>query len=476
MAFRALAAVLLTVAPALAQAPPAPYAPFVGEHTSLLVRFDPRAIDVGATFDALGRHFDRIAEQASLHPDERRQARERLDAARRVVLERVQAWRQAGGREVYLLGDLETLEPLLVVPLGEGARPEALEALVRELPVPKDWRSAQAHGALLMGTEKGLREAEALVPAERADLTDALQVMGEAPLAAVLVPSEALREAQQGPPDRLRVIEPLLEAAYAQAFGWGPLLAGGVVRLVEAGAAVTVAPEFGVRIVYVSDRHMVQAMPLMVDGAFDSLMDAGQRWGIVREAQREALDELLRTQVEGSQVILALSQERLLAIAAMVVPGIVSADRRHLGWSEENLRTLNRGIGWYLAAADEPSAGPGMAGWPPPIDGWLPSMKALVPMFRSRPDARGPYDWRDVPNPFDSPRYESVDPIDYVYIRPSAPLDELPAPERTVLMYEKFDTWPALGIPVLFADYHIEVIESRERFDELLTGKDGRDD
>jgi prepilin-type processing-associated H-X9-DG protein len=44
-------------------------------------------------------------------------------------------------------------------------------------------------------------------------------------------------------------------------------------------------------------------------------------------------------------------------------------------------------------------------------------------------------------------------------------------PSRTVMLYEKFNAWPARGISVGFVDGHVEIINDQKAFEELLEPK-----
>jgi hypothetical protein len=56
-------------------------------------------------------------------------------------------------------------------------------------------------------------------------------------------------------------------------------------------------------------------------------------------------------------------------------------------------------------------------------------------------------------------------------LRPAKRITEIPEPARAVLLHEEFKTWPRHGVIVGFADGHIEVITTQERFRELIENR-----
>lgn len=59
----------------------------------------------------------------------------------------------------------------------------------------------------------------------------------------------------------------------------------------------------------------------------------------------------------------------------------------------------------------------------------------------------------------------------WIYRRPADTLAKIENPSVVVLIHEEYKTWPSAGLVVGFADGHVEVIETEDRFKELLKNK-----
>ena len=55
----------------------------------------------------------------------------------------------------------------------------------------------------------------------------------------------------------------------------------------------------------------------------------------------------------------------------------------------------------------------------------------------------------------------------YVYIRPSVPAGKIDRPDKRMIAYDAVATVEQ-GIPVVFADGHVETITDKDQFDALL--------
>lgn len=117
----------------------------------------------------------------------------------------LEALRNAGARELYVLTTLDELPPLsrsnpfALAPLGEGADAKAIGELLcggAERGGPAAWTTcASIRGAVLAGDDATLERAKTTTSSARPDLAAALEAAGDAPIALALSAPEDLRRA-----------------------------------------------------------------------------------------------------------------------------------------------------------------------------------------------------------------------------------------------------------------------------------------
>lgn len=463
MAFRTLAAVLLTVAPALAQAPATPYAPYVDGDTRLVVCVDITRIDPEAIADLLTRPFEEQLARMELPQAEKREAMQQVqqvsDNATRQAREVIRSWQEVGGGGVYVV--LLNGAPLAIAPVAPGGDPAAMEAAWRQSQVPPE-AFARSSGVLLAGTRETLERARGIRPILRPEFAEAMDALGEAAAQGVLVPSAPTREVVAGRITQLPVPRALREQ-----------LAAAVEDVEWIGVMVQSPPQVRVELV---------AQMSSPAAAQQAQQAVGQYFALLREDGLERVMPfdltLFVPQSRGDHLVVALGPAEVWEVLEPFLDAppldprrklvralaLLDRERLRLRVSVSNLNGLGKALmlyeidhGRFPESLRDEELSHYMG-----IDPFNPEWVAAHPRRHF----------------LDSPRYEGPGPVDYVYIEPRADVrdDRHVAPGSVVVAYEKFDTWPALGLPVLFADYHTEVIESRERFEELLTGKDGRDD
>jgi hypothetical protein len=163
-------------------------APFIDEQTVLIAHVDLSRLDVDPLVDkAVELVRDLVPEaQAELEAfrREEKQARAGLKGLHA-------AFRQAGGKEVYLLFSVADVDfrrepaPFVIVPLGEGADEKALAAMFRQTHLEVQER---LRDVLFVGSAQTLSRLKALTPSPRGEIAEAFKAAGDTAAQAVLLP------------------------------------------------------------------------------------------------------------------------------------------------------------------------------------------------------------------------------------------------------------------------------------------------
>lgn len=432
----AAVAMLAVALPALGQAPAAPYAPFVNDSTFLVARADLAQIDADAMFDLVLDQLWRMGGQTGPRPADAGQGQspvlEGIEQARQQGRQQLQAWRQAGGREVYVVISAENPLPLLIAPVAPDADAQAIGAFLGQVQGPVE-AVAQAGNVVVAGPQEALTFARSISPSPRPEFERILNAPGEAQVRIAVVPTEAMRQQalaglQQASIEDLppALAEHALPAV--EGFRWGAV-------------AITLPPQLRVRVVLQSadaasaqrTREAIeQVVELLRQGGYGELPVFGP------------LMAMLMPQVQGSMLVTTLDQEQLLQLSEPLLASLQYArEQAKVAVSAANLNAI--GMGMHVYASEH--------------DGQLPPDLQTLVDARLMGSRAG----------LSSPRASAPQPISYEYRPPARTLEGLTDPQA-VVAFEKFDTWPELGVPVLFGDLHVEVIQSQEQFQRLLRG------
>ncbi len=149
--------------------------------------------------------------------------------------------------------------------------------------------------------------------------------------------------------------------------------------------------------------------------------------------------ELITPSVQGDQVVLALDNDKLMAMAKELQPAVVAArnQAQHVAGAS-NVRQLLMACHMYMAEHK--------GQWPDDLkatEKYLGASAAMVMKNPSRPEM----------NPA------------FVYVKPA--VVPVPRPAETVVVYEAHKDFGA-GVNVGFADGHVEFVRDAKRFDQLL--------
>ena len=442
-----IAIVLAGAAPAGAEefdpaACAAAIAPFIDEQTLAIVRIDVTRIAPAAIADMVLAH----AKSAGLEGPHLTQVEKAVRYGQGLGKQWIDSFRAAGGKDIYMAFSLalNIREPLFwVVPIGEDGDAETIGSLLISgkataepsrrgradglFPCAK--ASATLHGAVCAGSASALEALRQLRAHRRPKLVEAFAAAGPAAVQVLLLPTD----------DTRRIIEETLPALPPQ-LGGGPSTV--VTRgLLWAAVGIDAPPNLSLRLT-IQSQSPEAAKALR--GAILSAFSAFGKLGPVKEMMPgfDKLTASLVPQATGDKLRLKLSARRVdELVQGMLTPSLLRLrtwDKRSI--SIENVHAICVAIQMY--ASDK--------------DGQFP------PDLSALKDRLGPR-WEDIlANPSRPER-----PVGYVYVRPSAKMDDVKSPTDTIVIYEAHDEWGE-GINVGFADGHAEWIADQARFKKLL--------
>ncbi|NOX53273.1 MAG: DUF1559 domain-containing protein [Planctomycetes bacterium] len=299
-------------------------ASFLDEHTFAVVRVDFARMQVKPLVDKVARLIP-IAKLAET-PEE----------VQRDLQRTREAFLRTGARTlyfVYTLADVARGAPLFIVPLAEGAKADQLHAIFeKEAPL------CERRGDVLVAgnrwANQWLRELE---PTPRPELVEAFKAAGDAAIQVLLLP----------PPYSRRVIEELMPTLPAPLGGRpSTILTEGVLW---GALSVDGPPRMSVRLVIQSrDAQAATALRTMWLDFLRRLSVQEKARGMVRDF--DTAFRLLTPQVEGSRVVLTLSEEdgSLNALLEMIGPPLEAARARtHRTQSMSNLKRLALAMHFY---------------------------------------------------------------------------------------------------------------------------------
>lgn len=424
---------LFTAALVVAGEAPPQWTDFVNQDTFAVVRVDLSEIDLDALSEygrevfvpgdpALGKFFDN---------DLPRWLRE---------------FRAAGGREVFLVMGTSDLAspptPSVIIPLSPAADADQLAGLLvtgRPDGAHTDGAGLAAKRmkqAVIVSTPVRLRLWQVFEPAKRPDLTAAMQAVDDCDLQiAIAFPvytrrlvELSLGDDQLPPPNDNVSVEQFLDALQWCAVGAERPPDFSVVTLVKA-----------------ADEEAAQLLMGVFDRTFRSYTEGDYAPGYRR------LAALIRGFVEprrdGDTLRNTLDRDQFVELVGrLVYPVLVRArDLARQVVSATRLTAIAKGISRYADAHD---------GHCPP------GLEKLV--------TKGFVQAEDLKSPFSDDL-----PVGFVYLDPGIPLGEIDNADTTIIAYDRFDTWPEIGVVCVFADLHVEKIRDPATFERRLAQNPG---
>ena len=289
-------------------------APFVDEQTVLIARVDVSRLEVDAIVDKAVELIRDVVPEAQAELDTFRKDEEQA----RAQLKKLQAaFRQAGGKDVYMLFSVADVDfhrepvPFLIVPLGEGADDKTLAALFRQTGLDVQQRLGDV---LFMGNLATLSRLEALSPVQRPEIAAAFQAAGDTAAQAIFLP----------PKYAARVIEEMLPQLPKE-IGGGPSTAI-TQGLLWAAVSADPPPKMSLKLV-------IQSRDAEAAGAFrEKLIGVLGLLGKQKDVRQmmpafDKLAALLTPKVEGDRLTLFFDQKNrgIAGIISLLKPPIEEA-------------------------------------------------------------------------------------------------------------------------------------------------------
>lgn len=288
-------------------------APFIDEQTVLIARVDLSQVEVDPIVDKAMELIGQVVPEALADPDKFRED----GAQARAMLKKLQAaFRQAGGREVYLLFSMADVDfrrepaPLLIIPLAEGADAKALADLCKTVMDVQQ----RLGDVLFVGTRPTLDRLKALRPVQRPEIAAAFRAAGDSVAQAIFLP----------PTHAARVIEEMLPKL-PEEIGDGPSTAI-THGLLWAVASADPPPKMALRLV-------IQSRDAGAAAAFREKWTAAfQLLGKQKEVRKrvptfDKIATLLRPKVEGDRLTLTFNEENqgVASLISLLTPPIQEA-------------------------------------------------------------------------------------------------------------------------------------------------------
>jgi prepilin-type processing-associated H-X9-DG protein len=325
--------------------------------------------------------------------------------------------RKAGVKRIYYVAsvaDRRTDPFFFVIPL-EGANEEAV---MKTFPEATEQEGHEKIGeAIISGPPATLSRLQNVEPAEQEDLAKALETIGDAPLrAAVLVPPELRAEAGHAPVPQIKTIVDNLT--------W-----------ITAAAQLPPKPSFKL-IGQCNDADAARSVATAVEELCAMANDNPEFDKM--EALREQLQQI-KPAVENDRITIAFDDAKLKTFTEAMVPAIIMARM-------DAMRAVSASNERQIVMAMMMHANDNNGAWPD-------DLKSLSGKYIQNKDV--------LKNPTGS-----GDEATYTYIKPSEAQTDTPASRMVV--YETFDEFPEDGINVGYADGHVELVTTKDQFDDLL--------
>ena len=416
-------------------------APFIDEQTITIVRIDMTRIDP----PAIAKQIMAYAKSIGVTDDDLKSVERDLAGPRKTATAWIEAFRKAGGKDVYMVFSLaySLREPVFwVAPLGEGGDAKAIGALLvsgkADGATSRPWRSgrpvfpcarvtATLHKAVCAAPASTLEALRKLRPHPRPNLVKAFAAAGDTAVQALVLPTD----------DARRVIDETLPELPKE-LGGGPSTA--VTRgLLWAAAGVNAPPKLSLTVI-VQSKDAESAKTLQ--GVIQNAVKALEKLPHARMVAFTKLAAALAPKADGDKLRLTLSAEQVdTLVAESFGPAFIRARRlAKRATSAANINSIGKGVALYVT--DNKGQFP-------------PDLAALKPYL-------GPAWKKMLTNPL-RPDLE----VGYVYVRPAVKLSDVKEPANTIVIYEAHEKWGE-GINVGFADGHVQRIADQAEFKKLL--------
>ena len=423
-----LTLIVTTATPATARA--ADISQFINEQTVFAGEADLTKLDAAAIEATLME----LAKAAGITgPDALQMKEAEAKANIGVATKWIDDVKQAGAKSIYLVMDstgMERYGPTVIIPATDAQAP-AIAKLVPIQPPPPGQPGGPHRPqvttipgvGVMFGATANVTRMKNFKPAPRADLAAGFKSAGAAPIKLAFALDTRTREqiTKNAPPMILGKPTTLI----TKDFQW-------------AGAAVTPPPNLSVKALAQStDANTAKQTDELIVSAILMNQKSGNKLP-------DELITLLTPRVQGSQLVLALDAKQINQVAVAMREPLMRGRQAALRvQSASNIRQIlqscllyaNENKGQY--PADMKELEKAMAQWMPE-----PAMVKRV---------------------LTNPRQPDVKPA-YVYIKPA---EGVKAPAETVVIYESHKDFGD-GINVGFADGHVEFVNRREQFDQML--------
>jgi hypothetical protein len=414
--------------------------PLLDPYTVVVGRMDLSVVDPTAIESAI---YDVI-------PGDNDAMRGAVHQARLGAEDWLQAFREAGGRELYIvvsLADLGTEPPVFTaVPLAPDSQPEALEAMARIFGSGPDPSTQVLHECVVSASTRILQRLEAHEGSLPRHLESAFAAMPPGVLQVALLPYEGSD----------RVIEDLMPRL--------PSVVGGgassvLTRGVLWGLVKVKAPPAGELELRVQSRtpEDAQALRQVVVSGLNALGHAKQVQHHIPDWSE--LQEALTPTVDGDGLGLRVNQADLVRwVTTVVAPALQKArqdaSQIHL---MNNLKQIALVVIMYSSDHDNTL--------PEHLADTLPYLGSAEVLLLPNDSTRPPADLKDRTRDEQAAWLDAHSP--FVYRLGGLKMSEIQSPARDVLVFQKPETASPAAIGVAFADGHAEIV-TREALDDLL--------
>ncbi|MBN2506361.1 MAG: hypothetical protein JXQ71_06675 [Verrucomicrobia bacterium] len=420
-------------------------APLTDDFTVAAARLDLTTLNLDAAFQTL-TDLTSDGLQSRLSPV----SAAMVASWKKAVKEWVSRFAEAGGREIYVLFNLNDLgmEPPLIVatPMNEGANVDALRELFVSSGLGKEGTCAVIKKCLVVAPKPILHRLEALQTAPAKNLRPAFAQAPPGALQAVFLP-------YQGAGRVLGEVMPVLP----------PILGGGSSAAVSHGfrwaiLSVSSPPALSVQLAIQGQTGPdAEALRRTIVASLDNVGKIDP----VRQAlpQWETLAAMLRPSVEGDRLTLTWDRPEIeRVVKTVLLPATDSA--RQKAQAIQSLNNLKQiGLAIILYGNDHQDQ------WPSHLAAILPYLSNPKPLLLPGEEAKCPADlmkWDYT---------KQVQWLDqhsaYTYLKPAAHIKDVKQPDKTLLAHQRLDTTHGATVPAVFADGHAERL-NREAFEKLL--------
>jgi hypothetical protein len=361
-------------------------------------------------------------------------------ASAQAVLEKwVQDFHQAGGRQVYVLANaVEGLQFVVAVPLTQGGNRQAIEKLLEPVlkTPPFEGVDHQMKGdCLLLGQANALSHILSGKSVERTDLVQALNSIDGCGVGLALSLAS----------DQRRVLHEMLPHFILgqTRVPTDPLIKG----VNWASLGINMPPDIHLKVSFQTfGEAELKALNAMLQSVFQGLPNLVEDPTAKRII--EGLYSKLKIQTDQNRLTFILDTSHLEnLLLEQLLPVMAQAKG-----NAQRIRTINNAkqilLGCRMYETDNKK--------------WPDNLKILT--------AKGSY--LDNANVLKSPDHPDQE-IGYEYLIPGKNSAKYPTGEHVVL-FEKYSTWPKLGLCVGFMDGSVQWIKEQSRFDSMLAATKAR--